>query len=80
MRTLTVKFCLLLISLTMTVLAQAYESDTHLRLTYHLARAVGINDEVAKFIAIGNQYIDSNVKFCHALSVAKTVISFSRRS
>lgn len=61
MRTLTVKFCLLLISLTMTVLAQAYESDTHLRLTYHLARAVGINDEVAKFIAIGNQYIDSNV-------------------
>lgn len=38
--------------------ARAYESDTHLRLSYVLARSVGISDEVAKYLSIGNQYID----------------------
>jgi len=61
MRTVVAKICLLIIALTASMNSQAYESDTHLRLTYHLARAVGINDEVARFLAIGNQYIDSNV-------------------
>lgn len=41
--------------------AQPYERDTHLRMTYHLARSVGINDSVAKFLAIGNQHIDEGV-------------------
>jgi hypothetical protein len=36
----------------------AYESDSHLRLSYVLARAAGISDEVAKYLSIGNQYID----------------------
>lgn len=38
--------------------AHAYESDTHLRVSYVLARAVGISDAVAKYLSIGNQYID----------------------
>ena len=61
MRALIAKICLLIIALTVSTNSFAYESDTHLRLTYHLARAVGINDEVARFLAIGNQYIDANV-------------------
>ncbi len=36
----------------------AYERDTHLRMMYHLARSVGINDSVAKYLAIGNQHVD----------------------
>ena len=46
--------CLLLSSLTV----QSYEQDTHLRMTYLIARSVGINDETAKFLAYGNQHID----------------------
>ena len=37
---------------------KAYEQDTHLRLTYLIARSTGINDEVSKFLAYGNQNID----------------------
>ncbi len=39
----------------------AYEEDTHLRLTYVLSRSVGINDEVSKFLAYGNQNIDQTL-------------------
>lgn len=38
--------------------AQAYESDTHLRMSYILARAAGLSDSVAKYLSIGNQYVD----------------------
>lgn len=38
--------------------AHSYESDSHLRLSYVLARSVGISDEVAKYLSIGNQYVD----------------------
>lgn len=41
--------------------ARAYESDTHLRISYVLARSVGIGDEVAKYLSIGNQYIDVSI-------------------
>lgn len=40
------------------ITSQAYEGDTHLRVSYVLARAAGINDEVAKYLSIGNLYID----------------------
>lgn len=38
--------------------AHAYESDSHLRVSYVLARAAGLSDAVAKYLSIGNQYID----------------------
>ncbi len=38
--------------------AQAYESDTHLRMSYILARSAGLSDSVAKYLSIGNQYVD----------------------
>ncbi len=38
--------------------AYAYESDSHLRVSYVLARAVGISDAVAKYLSIGNQHVD----------------------
>jgi hypothetical protein len=41
--------------------AQAYESDTHLRVSYILARAVGLSDSVAKYLSIGNQYVDETM-------------------
>lgn len=59
MRKLINIICLVLTTLTYN-LALAYESDTHLRLMYHLGRATGFNDEVSKFMAIGNQHIDMN--------------------
>lgn len=53
------KMVLAILSILTTVLtAQAYESDTHLRISYVLARSVGINDSVAKYLSIGNQYVD----------------------
>jgi hypothetical protein len=54
LRHLAVIFCLVSLSLT----ATAYEQDTHLRMTYLIARSVGINDETSKFLAYGNQHID----------------------
>ena len=38
--------------------ANAYEYDTHERMSYVLARAAGLSDEVAKFLSVGNGYID----------------------
>lgn len=53
------KTVLIILSFLATALtAQAYESDSHLRVSYVLARAVGIGDAVAKYLSIGNQYID----------------------
>lgn len=54
MKKIAAILCLLLNSLTVF----AYEQDTHLRMTYLIARSVGINDETAKFLAYGNQHID----------------------
>lgn len=55
---LMIKVLAILSILTTVLTVQAYESDSHLRLSYVLARAVGISDEVAKYLSIGNQYID----------------------
>lgn len=53
------KMAIIILSLMTTAISvQAYESDTHLRVSYVLARAVGISDAVAKYLSIGNQYID----------------------
>ncbi len=53
------KKILLAVSLLLPVFSvQGYESDTHLRVSYVLARAAGISDGVAKYLSIGNQYID----------------------
>lgn len=38
--------------------AQAYEGDTHGRVSYILARAAGLSDSVAKYLSIGNEYVD----------------------
>ena len=54
MKQLIAIICLVSISWT----ASAYEQDTHLRMTYLIARATGINDQTAKFLAYGNQNID----------------------
>lgn len=54
MRHLFAIFCLALISLTVS----ANEADVHLRVSYHLYRAAGYNDEISKYLAITNQYID----------------------
>lgn len=48
----------LIVTLATVLTAHAYESDTHLRISYVLARAAGLSDEVAKYLSIGNQYID----------------------
>lgn len=41
--------------------AQAYEQDTHLRMTYVLLRSMGVKDEVAKYLAVSNQQIDEEI-------------------
>jgi hypothetical protein len=41
--------------------AKAYESDSHLRLTYLLCRAAGFNDATAKYLAYSNLYVDKSV-------------------
>lgn len=46
------------VTLGLVMSAQAYESDTHLRVSYVLARAAGLSDAVAKYLSIGNQYVD----------------------
>lgn len=38
--------------------AQAYDSDTHLRMTYAAARHAGINHEVSLMLAMADQWID----------------------
>jgi hypothetical protein len=38
--------------------ASAYESDSHLRISYVLARAAGLSDSIAKYLSTGNQYVD----------------------
>ncbi len=58
MRHLFAIFCLVLISLTGASTAVANEADVHLRVSYHLYRAAGYNDEVSKYLSITNQYID----------------------
>lgn len=53
------KVVLTILSILTTVwTAQAYESDSHLRISYVLARAAGLSDAVAKYLSVGNQYID----------------------
>ncbi|MGZ3691173.1 MAG: hypothetical protein ACXVAX_06705 [Pseudobdellovibrio sp.] len=46
------------ITLGMVLSAHAYESDSHLRISYVMARAAGLSDAVAKYLSVGNQYID----------------------
>ena len=46
------------VTLGMVLSAHAYESDSHLRISYVLARAAGLSDAVAKYLSIGNQYVD----------------------
>lgn len=41
--------------------ANAYESDTHFDMMYHLSRAVGLNDGLAKTFALANQHIDEGL-------------------
>ncbi len=41
--------------------AKAYESDTHFDMMYHLSRAAGLSDGMAKFFALGNQHIDEGI-------------------
>ncbi len=64
MRRFTTILRLLTIVLTATLFfqrANAYESDTHFDMMYHLSRSVGINDGLSKFFALANQHIDEGI-------------------
>jgi hypothetical protein len=53
------KFVLsLLVSLLFAGHAWAYEGDSHLRISYVLARAAGLSDSIAKYLSTGNEYVD----------------------
>lgn len=54
------RLLLSILCLLVVVPALSYEKDTHLRLTYILARSAGINDEVSKYLAYGDQNIDQH--------------------
>lgn len=41
--------------------ANAYESDTHFDMMYHLSRAAGLNDGMSKMFALANQHIDEGL-------------------
>jgi hypothetical protein len=58
MRHLFAIFCLVSAFLTGATSAVANEADVHLRVSYHLYRAAGYNDEISKYLSITNQYID----------------------
>lgn len=47
--------------LTVVLSVHAYESDSHRDMTYHLARASGLNDGMAKMFALANQHIDEGI-------------------
>lgn len=52
------KFLIFIAGLMLAIQASAYESDSHLRFSYVLARAAGLSDSIAKYLSTGNQYVD----------------------
>lgn len=52
------KLIIFIAGLILATQAFAYESDSHLRISYVLARSAGLSDSVAKYLSTGNQYVD----------------------